>query len=187
MQTLELISHRITAAIPGARVETVPNGSPSAQVSLLLDNGHAREIATFLRDDSETQLDYASNVTGVDWPEKTVKVKVNVKKTVEGVEKEVEELVEQKTPAYLEAVYHLYSMARGGGPLVIRMRTANRTDNAVLPSLTPVWRSCELQEREIYDLFGIKFTGHPDLRRLLMWDEFEDHPMRKDYKPEAQS
>jgi NADH-quinone oxidoreductase subunit C len=47
--------------------------------------------------------------------------------------------------------------------------------------LTPVWRSAEFQEREIFDLFGIVFKDHPDLRRLLMWDEFKDHPMRRDY------
>ena len=58
---------------------------------------------------------------------------------------------------------------------------ANRTDQVELPSLTPIWRSAEFQEREIFDLFGIVFTGHPDLRRLLMWDGFKDHPMRRDY------
>jgi NADH-quinone oxidoreductase subunit C len=68
------------------------------------------------------------------------------------------------------------------GPLIIRRRTANRTDGAHLPSLTPIWRSAELQEREIFDLYGIHFDGHPDLRRILMWDEFVDHPMRKDYR-----
>jgi NADH-quinone oxidoreductase subunit C len=52
-----------------------------------------------------------------------------------------------------------------------------------LPSLTPLWRAAEFQEREIYDLFGVHFIGHPDLRRILMWDEFKDHPMRKDYVP----
>jgi NADH-quinone oxidoreductase subunit C len=102
---------------------------------------------------------------------------------IDGVEKEIGELVERKTPAFLEAVYHLYSMALGHGPLVIRLRTANRTDRVALPSLTPVWRSCELQEREIFDLFGIQFERHPDLRRILMWDNFVDHPMRKDYVP----
>jgi NADH-quinone oxidoreductase subunit C len=61
------------------------------------------------------------------------------------------------------------------------MRTGNRTDEVTMPSLTPVWRSCEFQEREIFDLFGIRFEGHPDLRRILMWDEFKDFPMRKDY------
>ena len=61
------------------------------------------------------------------------------------------------------------------------MRTENRTDKVTLPSLTPLWRSCEFQEREIFDLFGIVFDGHPDLRRILMWDEFKDFPMRRDY------
>jgi NADH-quinone oxidoreductase subunit C len=64
------------------------------------------------------------------------------------------------------------------------MRTEGRdvgSEGTRLPSLTPVWRSCEFQEREVYDLFGIHFDGHPDLRRLLMWDEFTDHPMRRDY------
>ena len=51
-----------------------------------------------------------------------------------------------------------------------------------MPSLTPIWRSAEFQEREIFDLYGIRFDGHPDLRRILMWDEFEDYPMRKDYR-----
>ncbi len=183
MQTLEQIKDRIMAAFPGARLEIIPNGSPANQPSLLLDHGQAREIATFLRDDPALRFDYASNVTGVDWPEKTVREKINVKKIIDGVEKETGELVERKTPGFLEAVYHLYSMALGHGPLVIRLRTGNRTDRVELPSLTPVWRSCEFQEREVFDLFGIQFEGHPDLRRILMWDNFEDHPMRKDYVP----
>ncbi len=74
-------------------------------------------------------------------------------------------------------------MAKKEGPVVIRMRTANRTDDVTLPSLTPVWRSAEFQEREAFDLYGIVFDGHPDLRRILMWEGFTDHPMRKDYVP----
>jgi NADH-quinone oxidoreductase subunit C len=61
------------------------------------------------------------------------------------------------------------------------MRTGNRGDQVELPSLTPIWRSAEFQEREVFDLYGVVFAGHPDLRRLLMWDEFQDHPMRRDY------
>ena len=72
-------------------------------------------------------------------------------------------------------------MAKKHGPVVLRMRTVNRTDQVELPSLTPIWRSAEFQEREVFDLYGIVFTGHPDLRRILMWDGFKDHPMRKDY------
>jgi NADH-quinone oxidoreductase subunit C len=181
MLTLEQIKSRIEAAVPGCRLEIIPNDSPSAQHSLLVDNDHGVAIAKFLRDDSEIRLDYASNVTGIDWPELIIKDKIKVKKIVEGVEKEVEETTERTRPAYLEAVYHLYSMALKHGPVILRLRTGNRTDKINLPSLTPLWRGAEFQEREIFDLYGIVFDGHPDLRRLLMWDEFRDHPMRKDY------
>jgi NADH-quinone oxidoreductase subunit C len=78
-------------------------------------------------------------------------------------------------------VYHLFSVKKKHGPVVIRMRTKNRTNDVELPSLTPLWRAAEFQEREVFDLYGIAFRGHPDLRRILMWDGFKDHPMRKDY------
>ena len=97
------------------------------------------------------------------------------------MEETVEETRKRVEPGCLEAVYHLYSVEKKHGPVVIRMRTVNRTDQVELPSLTPIWRSAEFQEREIFDLYGIVFTGHPDLRRLLMWEEFKDHPMRRDY------
>ena len=181
MLTIEQIKSRIEAAVPGAKLELVPNDSPAAQTSLLIDNAHAFAVAKFLRDDSELRLDYASNVTGVDWPELVIKEKVKVKKLVDGVEAEVEETIEKRRPAYLEAVYHLYSMPLKHGPVILRLRTGDRGDQNHLPSLTPLWRSAEFQEREIYDLYGIIFDGHPDLRRLLMWDGFRDHPMRKDY------
>ena len=138
-------------------------------------------MAQFLRDDKALRFDYASNVTGVDWLDAEISEKVKVKKVVDGVEKEVEEVKKTPRPGYLEAVYHLFSMELKHGPLVLRLRTENRTDKAHLPSLTPVWRGAEFQEREIYDLYGIVFDGHPDLRRILMWDGFKDFPMRKDY------
>lgn len=181
MQTLEEIKTRIEAAVAGAKVEVVPNPGPANQSSLLLPNEHAVAIARFLRDDPELRFDFCSNVTGVDWLDRTVKKKVKVKKLVEGEEKEVEETQEEFFAGYLEAVYHLFSIEKKHGPLVVRLRTNDRARFAPLPSLTPVWRSCEFQEREIYDLYGIEFEGHPDLRRILMWDEFEDFPMRKDY------
>jgi NADH-quinone oxidoreductase subunit C len=117
----------------------------------------------------------------VDWLDRVVKTKVKVKQTVDGQEKETEETKEEPIPGYLEAVYHLFSVTHKHGPVVIRMRTSDRAGGARLPSLTPVYRSAELQEREIFDLYGVQFDGHPDLRRILMWDEFVDHPMRKDY------
>ena len=181
MLPLEEIQTRIGAAISGAQTTVVPNDSPSAQRSLLVDHTHALAIAKFLRDDAALQMDYCSNVTGVDWPEAETIEKFKVKQLVDGVEKEVEEVKKTLRPGCLEAVYHLYSMSQKHGPVILRLRTENRSDKNHLPSLTTVWRSCEFQEREIFDLYGIVFDGHPDLRRILMWDGFKDFPMRKDY------
>jgi len=169
------------ANVPGIALEIIANDSLSGQKSLLVDNAHAMAAAMFLRDDSQLRLDYLSNVTGVDWLDAVLKEKIKVKKTVEGVEKEVEETLEKKRPGYLEAVYHLYSMELKHGPVIIRLRTGDRAVKNHLPSLMPVWRSADFQEREIFDLYGIIFDGHPDLRRILMWDGYVDHPMRKDY------
>lgn len=189
MKTVEEIKAAIEAAVPEAGVKIIPNGSPSGQHSLLLNPVHAMDVARFLRDDAELALDFLSNLTGVDYLDKeiTEKVKVTrpVTKTVDGAEQTTEETVEETRkhtePGHLEVVYHLYSMARKHGPVVLRMRTGNRSDQVELPSFTPVWRSAEFQEREVFDLFGVVFTGHPDLRRLLMWEGFKDHPMRRDY------
>jgi NADH-quinone oxidoreductase subunit C len=178
---LEKVKADIEAAIPGCRLEIIANGSPSGQHSLLIAKDCALEVAKFLRDSTELRLDYCSNVTGVDWLDSETSEKVKVKKIVDGVEQEVEEIKKTQFKGYLEVVYHLYSMEKKHGPVVIRMRTANRADQVHLQSLVPVWRSAEFQEREVFDLYGILFDGHPDLRRILMWDEFEDHPMRKDY------
>jgi NADH-quinone oxidoreductase subunit C len=182
MESLDDIKARIESAVAGTKIDIIPNPGPANQPSLLIDNQHAPAVAKFLRDDGTLRLDFCSNVTGVDWLDRSVKKTVKVKKMVDGEEKEVDETTEEKIPGYLEAVYHLYSMTHKHGPVVVRMRTADRKESARLPSLTPVWRSAELQEREIFDLYGVHFDGHPDLRRILMWDEFKDHPMRKDYQ-----
>jgi NADH-quinone oxidoreductase subunit C len=181
VETLEQTRSQVEAAVPGASLEIVPNESPANQRSLLVDNAHALAVARFLRDDPALRLDYASNVTGIDWLDAVVQEKRKVKQVIEGVEREIEETIEHKRAGYLEVVYHLYSMELKHGPLILRLRTANRSDDARVPSLTPVWRGAEFQEREAYDLYGITFEGHPDLRRILMWDGYRDFPMRKDY------
>ena len=91
MESLEQIKSRIESAVAGAKVDIVPNASPSQQSSLLIDNEHAREIAKILRDDPALRFDFCSNATGVDWLDRVVTKKVKVKKIIEGAEKEVEE------------------------------------------------------------------------------------------------
>jgi NADH-quinone oxidoreductase subunit C len=181
VETLEQIKARFEAATAGAQCEIIGNDCVPAQRSVRVDPAHGLALAKFLRDDPALRLDYCSNASGVDWPEAVLKTKVKKKVVADGVEKEVEETIESVRPGCLEAVYHLYSMELKHGPLILRMRTGNRTDQNHVPSLTPLWRGCEFQEREAYDLYGIVFDGHPDLRRILMWDEFQGYPMRKDY------
>lgn len=182
----EKVKEAIEAVVSGCHVKILSNGSPSGQHSLIIDNEHAVEIARFLRDDPALRLDFCSNVTGVDWLDKELTEKVKVKRLVDGVEKEVEEVNKIQTAGRLEAVYHLFSMEKKHGPVILKLQTRNRTVDTRVPSLTPIWRSAEFQEREAFDLYGIVFEGHPDLRRLLMWDGFVDHPMRKDYVPPAE-
>lgn len=181
MESIEEIKARIESAIGGVQLEVISNASPSAQVSIAVDRSHAMAVAEFLRDDPALRFDFCSNVTGVDWLDRTTKETVKTTKIVDGKEEETSEVVERTVPGHLEAVYHLYSIAHRHGPLILRIRTEDRQDRAVVPSLTSIWRAAEFQEREVFDLYGIVFDGHPDLRRILMWDEFVDFPMRKDY------
>ena len=178
---LETIKSELEASVPGCRLERVANPSPSGQHSLRIDAAHAVAVATCLRDAPGLRFDFCSNVTGIDWPGRQTTEKVKLRKLIDGTEQEVEELRTTNLPGSLEVVYHLYSIEMKYGPIILRMSTIDRDADVHLPSLTPVWRSAELQEREIFDLFGVVFDGHPDLRRLLLWDEFVDHPMRRDY------
>ena len=83
-------------------------------------------------------------------------------------------------PDRFEVVYYVYSMVRHAGPIVLKV-PADKADPLV-PSLVPVWAGADLQEREVYDMMGIRFSGHPNLKRLLMWDGFAGFPLRKDYR-----
>ena len=181
METLEQIKARLESVLPSAKIEILANECALGERSLLVDAASGFAVAKFLRDDAQLKLDYCSNVTGIDWPEQELTEKIKVKQTVDGVEKEIEEVKKTIRPGFLEVVYHLYSMALKHGTVVLRLRTGNRTDQTGLPSLTPLWRGAEFQEREVYDLYGVVFDGHPDLRRILMWDEFVGFPMRRDY------
>ncbi len=80
---------------------------------------------------------------------------------------------------YFEIVYHLLSMKHNHS-LVFKARCYDR-EHPSLPSVTCIWRGADLQEREIYDLLGIRFEGHPNLKRIFLWEGFEGHPLRRDF------
>lgn len=80
---------------------------------------------------------------------------------------------------YFEVVYHLVSLKHNHS-LVLKTRCRDR-EKPVVPSVVSLWRSADFQEREVYDLMGIVFDGHPNLKRLLLWEGFVGHPLRRDY------
>jgi NADH-quinone oxidoreductase subunit C len=80
---------------------------------------------------------------------------------------------------YFEVVYQLTSIKHNHG-LVLKVRCYDR-QNPTLPSVVGIWRGADFQEREIYDLLGISFEGHPNLRRIVLWEGFEGHPLRKEF------
>ncbi len=81
---------------------------------------------------------------------------------------------------YFELVYQLTSL-KNNCSLVLRVRCFDR-GNPSVPSVTGIWRGADFQEREIYDLFGITFTGHPNMKHIFLWDGFQGHPLRKDFQ-----
>jgi NADH:ubiquinone oxidoreductase subunit D/NADH:ubiquinone oxidoreductase subunit C len=88
--------------------------------------------------------------------------------------------VDYAADGYFEVAYHAFSTERGGGPLIFKARA--EAENPVVPSVVPTWPGAEFQEREVWDLMGVRFEGHPDLRRVLLWEGFEGHPLRKGWK-----
>jgi NADH/F420H2 dehydrogenase subunit C len=82
-------------------------------------------------------------------------------------------------PDRFEVVYHLYSTTKEGGPVILKVHA--QRENPEVPSVVGVWPAANWQEREAWDLMGIRFSGHPNLTRVLMWEGFEGHPLRKDF------
>jgi NADH-quinone oxidoreductase subunit C len=119
---------------------------------LILDSAGLRESFRFFKEDARLHLDFLSDITAVDYWKK-------------------------QEPRF-EVVYQLHSL-NGGKRL--RVRVPVPEDDATVESLTPLWRGANFLEREVWDLFGIRFIDHPDLRRILLYDEFQGHPLRKDY------
>lgn len=85
-------------------------------------------------------------------------------------------------PEYFEVVYHFYSIkSQTSEPFVLKVYLEDK-ENPSVDSLTPLWKGADFQEREIYDLMGIHFEGHPNLKRIMLWEGFPGYPLRKDYE-----
>ncbi|MBK7400232.1 MAG: NADH-quinone oxidoreductase subunit C [Myxococcales bacterium] len=121
------------------------------------------DVAAFLRDDAVTDMAMFIDITAVDWPERAA-----------------EEAEEEGVPGAgkrFDLVLHLYSLGKGH-----RVRLKTRLADGEQPAtVSDLWAAANWFEREVWDMFGIKFAGHPDMRRLLMYEEFEGHALRKDY------
>lgn len=119
---------------------------------LIVDRTGLRESFRLLKEDQQLDYDFLSDITAVDYWKK-------------------------KQPRF-EVVYQLVSRNRQRR---LRLRVPVPENDAAVESLTPLWRGANFLEREVWDLFGIRFIDHPDLRRILLYDEFQGYPLRKDY------
>ncbi len=87
---------------------------------------------------------------------------------------------------YLDRIDIVYQIRSLPNHLDVVLRVEVDRDESVAPSVTSVWRAADFQEREIYDLMGVRFIGHPNLKRILLYDEFDGHPLRKDWRMPAE-
>ena len=125
------------------------------ELGIIVRGSAIRDICALLRDDRELQYNFLSDITCVDW---------------------------YPSEPRFEIVYSLLSMRRKQH---LRLKVRLPGDNPALPSLMSVWPSCNYYEREVFDLFGVRFEGHPYLRRIMMPEDWKGHPLRKDYPVEG--
>lgn len=125
------------------------------EMSIVIDRAHIREACSLLRDHKDFAFEFLSDVTCVDW---------------------------YPSEPRFEVIYHLLSISKKE-----RVRLKVRLDGSspVVESVTPVWAGANYFEREVFDLFGIRFTGHPYLRRIMMPEDWNGNPLRKDYPVEG--
>lgn len=123
------------------------------QASITVKKGHIKGMMQHLRTSPELYFDYLQDLCGVDY-------------------------LGKKEPRF-EVVYHLYSMKHRH---MIRIKAEVPENDCSIDSVVEIWRAADWLERECYDMFGITFNGHPDLRRILLPEDWEGHPLRKDYQ-----
>ncbi len=121
--------------------------------TLIVKKEHLLEVMRFLRDDPQTDFNFLIDLTAVD-------------------------CMHLDKPHRFETVYHLFSLDKKRR---LRVKAPVDIEDCVIDSIVSVWKAADWMEREVWDLYGIKFRGHPNLKRILMYEEFEGHPLRKDY------
>jgi NADH-quinone oxidoreductase subunit C len=125
------------------------------EMTIYVDRPYIRESCALLRDNPQFPFNFLSDITCVDW---------------------------YPSEPRFEVVYHLLSIAKKDR---VRLKVRLDGSSAVVESITSVWSGANFFEREVFDLFGVRFTGHPYLRRILMPEDWEGHPLRKDYPVEG--
>jgi NADH-quinone oxidoreductase subunit C len=152
----QLKDHPAVARLLGWNAASLPEAKfDRDELTLYIERSFLREACVLLRDDPACPFNYLSDVTCVDWY--------------------------PSTPRF-EVVYHLLSISRKER---VRLKVRLDDESPVVDSVTSVWPAANYFEREVFDLFGVRFSGHPYLRRLLMPEDWEGHPLRKDYPVEG--
>jgi NADH-quinone oxidoreductase subunit C len=128
------------------------------------------EVATVLRDDPRLKFEILNDVSGVDY-----------------LETDPKKVAKAGFDPHLEVVYHLSSFSAPGRRFTVKVVLPRWKEGVAgqlpeVPTLSGVWGTADWQEREVYDLIGVRFLGHPDLTRILMNDDWVGHPLRKDYE-----
>ncbi len=128
------------------------------------------DVATFLRDDARLKFEILNDVSGVDY-----------------FETDPKKVAKAGFEPHLEVVYHLSSFSFPGRRFTVKVVLPRWKGGVVgelpeVPTLCRVWRTADWQEREVYDLIGVRFLGHPDMTRILLGDDWVGHPLRKDYE-----
>ena len=181
-ETRALLSERLSAKLPGAVIASHNwRGDETATVR----PERLMEAARLLKEDPEFKMNFLMDLAGVDYLSfgKTMKEQGAHQNSGIPVRQPMNVPAEEPWPgpatsARFEVVYHFFSL-----PLRRRFRLKVPVEEAhpEIDSLTPLWATANWFEREVWDMYGIRFRGHPDLKSILMYEEFQGHPLRKDY------
>lgn len=152
----ELKNHPAVARIQGWKAEAIEAAKfDREEMTIVVERSAIREACVLLREDPACPFNFLSDVTCVDW---------------------------YPSEPRFEVIYHLLSIPKKER---VRLKVRLNSSSPTIDSLTPVWPGANFFEREVFDLFGIRFAGHPYLKRIMMPEDWEGHPLRKDYPVEG--